>query len=256
MTVFLDFPADAFDAEAGFWAEVTGSSLSAARGAEGEFATLLPSSGDDYLRVQRVSEPSGGCHLDLHLDPLDEPLDDVVAQAVALGARVLRRDDDLVVLDSPGGFTFCLVRWEGEVTVPRPIELDAANTGDAVGGLARLDQLCLDIPPDEFESECAFWAALTGWELRSGSMPQFWYLVRENGMPIRVLFQRRDVADPGDRVTAHPDFACADVVRLTERHVAAGARIVAPFANWITLADPTELAYCLTRRDPETGTLH
>jgi uncharacterized protein (TIGR03083 family) len=31
---------------------------------------LLPSDGDAYLRVQRISEGSGGCHLDLHVSDL------------------------------------------------------------------------------------------------------------------------------------------------------------------------------------------
>jgi len=51
LTVFLDFPADDFDAGVAFWREVTGCGLSPLRGAEGEFATLLPASGDAYLRV-------------------------------------------------------------------------------------------------------------------------------------------------------------------------------------------------------------
>ena len=68
LTAFLDFPADSFDAGVAFWQAVTGSGLSAFRGANGEFATLLPPDGDAYLRVQRLAAGDGGCHLDLHLD--------------------------------------------------------------------------------------------------------------------------------------------------------------------------------------------
>ena len=117
LTVFLDFPADDFDASVAFWREVTGCGLSPLRGAEGEFATLLPASGDAYLRVQRVLE-GGGYHLDLHVDT---PLEDAAAEARTLGARVLHLGPGLVIADSPGGFTFCLVQWDGESAVPGPI---------------------------------------------------------------------------------------------------------------------------------------
>jgi hypothetical protein len=87
LTVFLDFPTDAFDAGVAFWREATGSGLSPFRGTAGEFATLLPSAGDAYLRVQRIMDGSGGHHLDLHVGPADG-LEDAAALAVSLGARI------------------------------------------------------------------------------------------------------------------------------------------------------------------------
>jgi len=92
LTVFLDFPADAFGVGVAFWREVTGYRLSPSRGAAGEFATLLPPSGDAYLRVQRLLDGGGRCHLDLHVDTASEPLAEAAGRAVALGARVRRRD--------------------------------------------------------------------------------------------------------------------------------------------------------------------
>ncbi|MGH3293660.1 MAG: hypothetical protein ACRDP7_17815, partial [Trebonia sp.] len=56
LTIFLDFPAGSFDDGVAFWREVTGYGLSPARGADGEFATLLPPAGDAYLRVQRIAD--------------------------------------------------------------------------------------------------------------------------------------------------------------------------------------------------------
>jgi hypothetical protein len=244
LTVFLDLAHDADTAEA-FWAGVTGSTLSPRRGPDGEFATLLPRDGDAYLRVQRVRSETGGCHLDLHLDP--DALDGAAARAVALGASErFRESGEVIVLDSPGGFPFCLVRWDGEATVPDPLDLDGA-------GLNRLDQLCLDAPPDLFEAECRFWAALTGWEARSGSRSEFGFLVRPAGLPVRILFQRLD--SDAARVTGHVDFSCDDRERLAARHTAAGARTLATFPNWTTMADPTGRPYCLTARDPRTGGL-
>lgn len=152
------------------------------------------------------------------------------------------------MLDSAGGFTFCLVPWDGDSDVPRPVVLDG-------GGASRADQLCLDIPPEAFDAECRFWQALTGWHLHPGSLPEFAYLDRPAGMPVRLLFQRRAVAGPQDQVTAHVDVACQDVDRLTDVHVAAGARVVGAFHYWTTLADPIGRQYCLTRRDPDTGRL-
>lgn len=245
-TVLLDVPRDGTGGTAeAFWPRVTGTRVSARRGPDDEFATLLPASGDAYLRVQRLRAGTGRVHLDLHVDR--PALDDAAARAVALGARRrFREADEVVVLDSPGGFPFCFVRWDGEATVPDPVDLDGA-------GSSRLDQLTIDAPAGLFEAECAFWAELTGWEARSGSRPEFRSLVRPAAMPVRLLFQRLD--DGGARVTGHPDFSCDDRDRLAALHTAAGARVVATFPHWTTLADPTGRPYCLTDRDPRTGTL-
>jgi Glyoxalase-like domain len=248
LTIFLDFPAQDFGTGVAFWREITGSGLSPYRGTDGEFATLLPSAGDPWLRVQRVRDGTGGCHLDLHLDGGDAALTDTAGRAVSLGARVEHRDNGLVILDSPGRFRFCLVRWEQERTVPGPVVL-----GDE--GASRADQLCLDIGPGAFDRECSFWAELTGWDLRAGVRPEFAYLERPGGMPARLLLQRRTAAGEGDGVTGHVDFACAEPARLAPRHVGSGARIVAPLSHWVTMADPTGRPYCLTMRDPLTGKL-
>jgi hypothetical protein len=247
LTVFLDFPADAFDLGVAFWREVTGCGLSPFRGPAEEFATLLPPAGDAYLRVQRTMDGSGGHHLDLHVDPADGTLEDAAALAVSLGARIRdREDEEVIVVNSPGGFTFCLVRWNGETAVPAPFRMDGA-------GASRADQLCLDIPPAVFERERSFWTALTGWEMRSGSRPEFSYLRRPAEMPVRLLLQRLDGAAADDRVTAHIDFACADRDQVTDLHIARGARVADTFPFWTVMADPTGRRYCLTKRTPGTG---
>jgi hypothetical protein len=246
LTIFLDLPRSGYDEAEKFWLQVTAGELSARRGPDGEFATVRPRNGDAYLRVQRVREGAGGRHLDLHVDLSQQSLADVAARATALGAKVRHVEDGLTVLDSPGGFTFCLVPWEGESTVPDPVRLE-------VGGRNRLDQLCLDIPPKHFATECSFWSSLSGWPLHAGGLPEFCYLERPAGMPVRILFQRRDEAGPQDLVTGHVDVACDDLAAVTERHVAAGARLLAQFPHWRTLLDPTGQPYCLTGRDPVTG---
>ena len=251
LTVFLDFPPDAFGAEVAFWRKVTGCSLSPPSGAAGEFATLLPPSGDAYLRVQRVLGGGGGCHLDLHVDTASEPLAEAADRAVALGARVRRRDGDargdrLIIADSPGGFTFCLVEWHGESVAPAPLAIDG-------GGSSRVDTLCLDVPPAVFERECSFWAELTGWEPRDAAVPGFRDLRRPAGMPARLLFQRLDSAAPGQRVRSHLDFGCTDPAREVSRHVGLGARVADTFPHWTVLTDPAGREYCLVARDPASS---
>jgi hypothetical protein len=244
LTIFLDHPGADQERAENFWLEVTATRLSARRGPGGEFATALPTHGDAYLRFQRVQDGPGGCHLDLHVDLDRRSLADIADHAVSLGARLRHVEDGLTVLDSPGGFTFCLVAWAGESVVPDPVRVDA-------GGANRLDQLCLDIPPSRFESERGFWSMLTGWPWRAAQLPEFSYLEGPAGLPVRLLFQRLQAgADPLETVSAHVDFAGGDFAALTERHEAAGARVLARYPYWTTLADPVGRVYCLTHRRP------
>jgi hypothetical protein len=244
LTIFLDFPAGSFDSGVAFWREATGYGLSAARGADGQFATLLPPSGDAYLRVQRVGDGAGGCHLDLHVDTGAESLDAAAGRAEAAGAAIRHREDGLVIAGSPGGFTFCLVRWDGERAVPPPLP---AAGGD---GVSRADTLCLDVPPDEFGRELAFWAELTGQQARPAPVPGYAYLTQPPGWPARLLLQRRDRAAPGDRTRAHVDFGCTDP-GARDRHVALGARVADTQEHWTVLTDPAGRDYCLVSRDPK-----
>jgi hypothetical protein len=246
LTVFLDLPATDFGVAEEFWCRVTSSELSARRGPDDAFVSLLPAHGVACLRIQRVRAGGGGRHLDLHIDLAQESLAEAAGRAAALGAKVRQIEDGLIVLDSPGGFGFCLVDWNGETDVPEPEDFDG-------GGPARLDQLCLDIPAAGFETEALFWSDLTGWPRHSGSLPEFAYLERPGGVPIRILLQRRAEAAAQDQVTAHVDLACDDVAGLAERHVAAGARVLARYPGWVTLIDPAGQPYCHTGRDPRTG---
>lgn len=241
LTVFLDFPPSSFDAGVTFWRAVTGYGLSPARGADGQFATLVPPSGDAYLRVQRVRD-GGGCHLDLHVDPVAEPAGAVAERAERLGARITDREPGLVIAQSPGGFTFCLVDWDGERAVPPPL-------AGGAGAATRVDTLCLDVPPEEFERECAFWAEFTGQQTRPAPVPGFAFLTRPPHWPVRLLLQRRDSAALGERTFGHLDFGCTDP-GAAARHISLGARLVAEQQYWTVLADPAGHEYCLIGREP------
>jgi len=244
MTAFLDFPAATFEQGSAFWQAVTGSAISAPRGSRGEFATLQPASGDAFLRVQRLTDGPAGCHLDLHAD--DVPA--AAARAERLGAAVIGQPDGYVVLRSPGGLSFCVVGHHGESERPPPAR--------QAGHSSLVDQLSIDIPPESYGRELQFWSQLTGWPQTSGSRPEFNFLSRPDGMPLRLLLQRLDEPH-SDRAgcTAHLDLACDDVPAEQARHESLGARVVRVTAFWTTLHDRAGLLYCITRRNPATGKL-
>jgi hypothetical protein len=237
ISAFLDFAPGDFDRGVAFWQAVTGFELSERRGAAGEFATLVPPDGDDYLRVQALGGGDGRVHLDLHVE---SPT--VAAEAaVELGAHVLvRHEDGYVVLRSPGGFEFCLVRQQASVR-PSP-----ATWPD--GNRSHVDQVCLDIPPEIHDSEVAFWRDLTGWEYADTDSPEFSRLNPPADLPIQLLLQRLD--DDGRPVTAHLDLAADDREAEAARHVALGARLERVHAGWTVLTDPVGTAYCITARSP------
>ncbi|WP_019927925.1 VOC family protein [Nocardia sp. BMG111209] len=236
---FLDRPADRFDAAFAFWSAVTGTQLSERRGARGEFATLIPPAGDAYLRAQAVGGP-GGTHLDLDVDDLAAAR----RHALDLGAETVTDHQGWSYLRSPQGQAFCLTTEDGR-EIPPPI----AGPG---GTLSRLDQVTLDIAPGGYDREVTFWAALTGWELLPGSEPEFVRLTPPSGLPLRILLQRLDADRPS---TAHPDIACTDIEAVASWHETYGARRVSRGAHWIVMNDPTGAVYCLTPRDPRTGSL-
>lgn len=234
LTLFFDNPRPTARAAETFWLQVTRSTLSARRG---EFATLIPPTGDPHLRMQDIDGDVAGCHLDVHVD-------DVVAEAeraVDLGAAVVADHGTYLVLRSPGGLNTCIVRHDGETTESRPISWPG-------GQRSIVDQISIDAPAAAFDAEAGFWAGFTKWELRPGSLPEFAHLVRPANMPLRLLFQR--LGDPTGRVRAHADLACDGVAAETARHQELGATLVRKTEQWATLRDPADRDYCITGRIP------
>jgi hypothetical protein len=246
VTAFLDLPPDVHEASTRFWSAVTAYAVSPPRGEHAEFTTLVPPVGDPFLKIQRTSGGSTtapGLHLDLHVTSEA----DSAARAEGLGAEVVHRSEHgYVVLRSPGGFVFCFVH---EVLSERPWPTRWPQEHESV-----VDQVCLDIPADAYETECAFWSALTGWPVRgSVSRPEFRHLVRPDGIPIRLLLQRLGASEGGP-VTGHLDLACDDRPTEVARHEALGATVVADHGGgWTTLRDPAGALYCVTDRDPRSG---
>lgn len=231
--VFLDTPAADFDDAVAFWSAVTGSRPSERRGEDGQFLTLLPPAGASYVRMQAVDRPAG-IHLDL--DSGDRP--GSIDLARSLGASTAWTYHDVEVMRSPGGFTFCQTLLDGDPSLVRD-------------GSTILDQVCLDIPAERWEAEIAFWRGLTGRELQEATAPGFARLVAPD-QP-RILLQR--LGEPDGPVRAHPDLATGDREADTTAHVRLGASVVGVHGFWTVLTAPGGQVYCLTDRDPRTGTV-
>lgn len=231
MTGFLDSPTT--DVEP-FWLAVTNTTPSPRRH-DDVFVTLLPADGDAYLRAQVTGCPPR-VHLDLHVPRVAS----AAAEAVALGARTVLEEEGLVVLVSPAGLEFCLVTWDGETVRPRPVTWHGGQTSE-------VDQISLDVPSPRYDAEARFWQELTGWPVRATDLPEFAYLERPAGMPLRLLLQRTGSAHAG----MHVDLACDDVAAEVDRHVSLGARVVREVpGDWTTLRDPAGREYCVTARHP------
>ena len=230
---FVDRPISTFEWSAAFWTAVTGTGLSPRRGQDRQFATLLPPQGDPCLKLQGVHD-DGGAHLDLCV--ADPP-------AADLGAVIVEAHHGWSTMRSPGGQRFCLVPWHGEATRPEVVTgPDRAST--------RLDQVCIDLPPSLYDAEVAFWTAITGWECRSGSLPEFRLIKPPAAAPIQILLQRLETEQP---TAAHLDLACSDPDTTRVLHEAAGAELVGRWPSWIVLRDPAGCVYRLTDRNPRTG---
>jgi len=243
VTAFVDLPADEHERGLAFWRSVTGCSVSPPRGEHGEFVTLLPPAGDAYLKVQRIDGPAR-IHLDLHVP--DVPA--MTRHAVDLGATLEPEtgvsDDGYAVLVSPAGLVLCLVTEEAGAA-PAPVTWPDGHT-------SRVDQVCLDVPPGDFDREVDFWSALTGWPpRRSSTDSEYVRLAVPTRQPLRLLLQR--LAKPSDQVGAHLDVAASDPPAEVDRILDLGAERGHRGSVWTALEPPVGPALCVVERDPVTG---
>ncbi len=234
LTAFIDFPASDFEAGTQFWLAATGYRLSAPRGQQQEFASLLPPHGDDYLRVQRLGDGPTRLHLDVHVD---DPWA-VAAQAEAVGAELTNASQhSSLVLRSPAGVVFCLVTGRaGEVPA-------AADWAD--GQRSRVDEVVFDIPAPDLEAEVAFWQALAGGQWRSvgGEYP---FEGRAAGAwALRLRLQPAVIARaPIGHLHLRTTHRTAEVARL----VAAGAEVGAVRDGWTVMSGPGGMSLCVLDR--------
>ncbi|MCE5288905.1 MAG: VOC family protein [Nocardiaceae bacterium] len=233
ISAFLDFTPDAHDAGSTFWSAATGYDISPERGTQGEFAGLVPPDGDVYLRLQRLHDGPSRVHLDLHVHDVRAAAE----HAVSRGAAEISDFSEWIVMRSPTGIVFCFVD-DPASKVPAPASWPHRSVAD---------QISLDIPPDSFDAECEFWAAVTNRPLgQSRWFAEFRNLERPADQRIRLLLQRLDDGPAG----AHIDFATNDRAAETARHVALGATVAKENDRWTVLHDPSGHPYCITDRDP------
>ena len=242
LSAFLDFSADSFPIGCEFWAGVTGFDRSSPRGETGEFLSLLPAEGDDYLRIQRTDDAAARIHLDLSVQDSRTAAD----EAVSLGAIELADHGDYVVLRSPGGLTFCLVEHSGEV---RPAPAVWAD-----GHRSAVYQVSLDVPQQSYVVEIAFWGHLMDATPEVlPSRPEFSWLRGKRQLALDVLIQRLE--SPWGEVRAHLDLGTNDRPAEVARHRELGAEELVTEEFWTVMRDPAGLTYCITGRDPATGRL-
>ena len=240
LSVFADVPVVCTQRCLRYWSAITGAAPGRPSGDHGEFHPLVPSAADGYLYLQSVHRDVGGWHPDFYVADLDW----AHHEAVACGARLLRETTSLVVLESPAGQPFCLFADSGPARVRPP-----APTWPQVGR-SLADQLCLDIPFDQFDGELAFWSVLTGWPHSSGGIEHFARIDPPGILPVQLLLQRLGRDDDG-AARAHLDMSADDPDAEVARHVALGATVqTREHPQWTTLRDPAGLVYCVTRRRP------
>lgn len=203
--VFLDVPADLFDAAGRFWAAATGGRLAAPWPEHPEFRSVEPPTGSRYLHVQRHGGPPR-----LHLDLVTARVDAETARLAALGAVAGTRQRWWQVLRSPGGLPFCLVEETPGRARPDPVRWPD-------GHRSRVAELAVTAPAGGCDAERRFWRAATGWDPdRLDPAPTGpAVLVPPGGAPLRLAVRPGAAGDPvRARLGIDTDDPDAEVRRL------------------------------------------
>lgn len=238
LNAVIDIPADQFDEVGEFWVQLTNSTQGEVHPEHDEFVHLLPVSGDMHLELQRINSGEPGVHLDLVV--ARDEIDELADKAVSLGARLVSKPGH-AVLETPGGVAFCIVPGSTESERAPVIDVDHPHA---------VDQICLDVPHEHFETDIAFWAALTGWEANEPSIQEFRSFAQPKHLPLRILLQQLGEDDQGGP-RAHLDLSSGThIAEIVPTHQAAGAEIVEEHTHWTILTDPSGQPYCLTARQP------
>jgi len=103
--ICLDIPADRYDEECVFWAELTG--WEQHTGSRPEFRYLdRPAQIPLRLLLQRLDEPAGQVRAHLDLAATERAAE--IARHVELGSTVLARFDRWTAMRDPVGLTYCI----------------------------------------------------------------------------------------------------------------------------------------------------
>lgn len=232
--VFLDTPSVAARSTWDFWAEVTGTHVADVRGEDSEFATLAPSQGDAWVKLQAVGDAISRVHLDL--DSADPAA--LATRAIALGATDRADHDGYITLHSPAGLVWCATPTSDPP--PRPSKAPATTP--------TIEQLCVDVPHAQYADEVAFWSSLTGWSARSVA-PEYTKLEVPGDLPIRILVQRLGEEDERETASAHLDLSCGHRRDEVRRLLAMGARHVRDDPEgWTVMEAPDGQTFCVVER--------
>ena len=121
--VLIDHPEESYDAAAGFWSGVRGTSRdTVGRVSDDEpYESLDPLPGGLMLELQRTG---AGTPARVHLDLETDDVAAEVARVVGLGATVTDEREGWTILADPGGLLFCVVPVQTDRA-----EFDAHSTG-------------------------------------------------------------------------------------------------------------------------------
>lgn len=101
--IVIDCHTDDLVAEARFWSTALGYPMPLEPQAEGAFIQLQTPPGEVRVIIQRVCHPPR-VHLDIETDCLERE----VARMEGLGAQMVARHAEWVVMQAPGGHRFCV----------------------------------------------------------------------------------------------------------------------------------------------------
>ena len=101
--IVIDCKTDDLLSEARFWSAALGYPLPHDLDATGRFIQLVTPPGDVQVIVQRVGHEARA-HLDIETDSIDLE----IARLERLGATIVSRKDEWVVMQAPSGHRFCV----------------------------------------------------------------------------------------------------------------------------------------------------
>jgi hypothetical protein len=240
--VFIDVPAERAPDTERFWSAVTGWPTGRRWDNHPEFVTLEPTSGAAYAHVQTIGGPPR-VHLDLVVDA-GRSVDTESERIERLGAAVGERHRWWQVMSSPTGLPFCLTEEHEPLVSPTAQRWPT-------GHRSRLAQLCIDVPPDGYETELNFWTETTGWQQEASRRPEFEFLRPPGGCAVQLLVQCLAETSPQATTRAHIDLGTDDVAAEVKRLEALGSMQAAQVGSWRVMSDPaTGLPFCVTRQHP------
>jgi predicted enzyme related to lactoylglutathione lyase len=235
MDAFVDVPAGSLDVAHSFWSSVTGWPVGDSWAGHPEFCSFLPPNGMSYLHLQTIGE-APRVHLDLAGDT-----DSDTARLEQLGAARQWRGERWQVMSSPAGLPFCIYGPVSVWTLPGP-------TVWPDGHRSRINQLCINVPADQYDTELTFWQAATG--LADERHAAGFHRLVHPAIPLQLVLHRLGDDDSATRARARLGLGTDDTAAELGRVQQLGAQQLDYAGGCTALRDPTGLPFCLCESDP------